>query len=214
MKTIKVRGHHRIQKEISAWRNANLELDLDYLQSYKRNYCKVWVSPFADISISGSEIPAPKGKNRKLILGGLLAIYNSWEQQLKTLNKPYYLAIWLYEPNIQRSQIVCAIDEMVDFYNTTFYRPEKQRNMPNQNFGTFSKELNKFSWVYALEEGMFTSDDLKMEEDEYSTLQDYRNSQKWYKRKLKETPRVYESDYDQSKSYYYKIGRIWIGTKG
>ena len=213
IKNRKIRGHNRIQKEIETWKNNNLALDFDYLESSKRNYCKVWVSPFADISVSGSEIPAPKGKNRKLMLASLLAIFNSWEQQLKILNKPYYLAIWLFEPNIHRSQIVCAIDEMADFYNTTFYRPEKQRNMPNKNFGAFSKELSKFNWVYALEEGMFTSDDLKMEEDEYRSPQDYSNSQKWYKRKLKENPRIYKSEYDASKTYYFKIGAIWIGTK-
>ena len=209
----KIRGHNRIFKEIETWKKNNLELDLDYLNSYKRNYCKIWVSPFADIPITGSEIPTPKGKARKKILEGLLEIFNHWEKQLKTLNKPYYLAIWLFETNLERSQVVCSIDGLVDFYDITFHRPKKQRSMPSQNFGKHSEQLNQFNWIYALEEGYFTTEDLEMEEDEYMTLEDYRSTKKRYRRKLKENPRTYNNSYNEGQTHCYKIGTIWIGTK-
>lgn len=208
----KIRGHSRIQKDIEAWKNYNLELDFENLEDVKRDYCKIWVSPFGDISVSGSEIPLPKGKNRKLILEGLLAVFNSWEKQLKRLNKPYYLAIWLFEPDIVKSQVVCAIDEMLDFYNKTFYRPEKQLKMPAENHGAFKEEIETFNWVFAHDDNYFTNDDLKMEIDEYVSEEDYYASQKWYKRKLKENPRSFTDEYGRT-SYYIRRGTVWIGTK-
>ena len=89
----KIRGHNRILKSIEDWKTYNLELDLEYLKSNQRNYCKIWVSPFANISVTNSEIPSPKGKHRQEIIKGLLEIYTHWETQLNTLNKPYYFLI-------------------------------------------------------------------------------------------------------------------------
>ena len=57
MKTRKLRGHNRIHKEIELWKQENLYLDLDYLKSSGRDYCKVWISPFSDMSLSGAGIP-------------------------------------------------------------------------------------------------------------------------------------------------------------
>ena len=120
----KLRGHNRIFKKIEKWKHENLHLDIDALESYQRNYVKIYVSPFSDISIAGREIPSPKGKTKKLILESLFEIHNSWEEQLKNLEQPYYLAIWLYEPNFKNSQVVCAIGDYLDWYNVTFYRPK------------------------------------------------------------------------------------------
>ncbi|CAM1354620.1 hypothetical protein [Tenacibaculum insulae] len=208
----KIRGHNRIQKEIEKWKNNNLNLNIEYLESYKREYCKVWVSPFSDISVSRAENPSPKNKNRKLIIKSLLDIYNSWEKQLKALNKPYYLTIWLFEQDVAKSQIVCAIDDYIDFYKTTFYRPEKQRKMPVKNYGKFKAQLTDFNWIYAHDENYFTKEDVEMEIDDYLTLADYSSSKKWYKKKLKENPRSYTDGFGNT-TYYTKKGVIWIGTK-
>ena len=212
MKAKKLRGHKRVFKNIAAWKNDSLHLDLENLEAYQRNYEKVWVRPFGDISNSGTVIPVPKRKARRLIIEGLVEIFNSWEKQLKTLNKPYYLAIWLHETAIENSQVVCAIDDFLTFYDITFYRPEAQRKMPTQNYGKQKKELDTFDWIYALEENYFTNEDLELEEDSYATLKDYKSSQKWYKRKLKENPRNYTDEFDRT-TYYTKKGTIWIGTR-
>lgn len=207
----KIRGHNRIQKAIENWKNYNLELDIKYLEKVKRNYCKIWVPPFANISVTGSEIPSPKGKNRQLIIKGLLEIYTNWDQQLKTLGKPYYLAIWLFEPRIEKSQIVCAIDEMQGFYNQTFFKPEEERNIPLQNYGSSAKDLEKFNWSYALDEDFFYQSDIELQEEEYLTSEDYYACQKWYKRKIKEGAR--QDSLEQDTLYAIKKGTVWIGTK-
>ncbi len=207
----KTRGNKRISKAIEDWKNHNLELDLEYLKSTQRSYCKVWVSPFANISVTGSEIPSPKGQHRQEIIKGLLDIYNHWEQQIKTLNKPYYLAIWLLEPRIEKSQVVCAIDSMIDFYDVTFYKPKEQREFPLQNYGKLQEQLQAFNWTYALDEDHFFQSDVDLEEDNYTSKKDYFDSQKWYKRKIKEGIRTVPSNEDTF--YAIRKGIAWIGTK-
>lgn len=207
----KVRGNNRILKSIEEWKTYNLDLDLEYLQSSQRNYCKIWVSPFADISIRDSEIPSPKRKHRQEIIKGLLEIYNHWETQLNTLNKPYYLAIWLLEPRLEKSQVVCAIDSMIDFYDITFYKPKSQRKFPSQNYGKLTNQLDQFNWTYALDEDHFFQSDIDLEEDRYATKSDYLEMQKWYKRKLKQGIRSAPSNDDTF--FAIQKGIAWIGTK-
>ncbi|HBR54351.1 MAG TPA: hypothetical protein DEA82_09265 [Flavobacteriaceae bacterium] len=211
MKTKKLRGHNRIFKEIENWKNDCLELDLQQLSYYQRNYEKVWVRPFGEISITGATVPRPKRKARKLILEGLLEVFNSWELQLKTLDKPYYLAIWLNEPYIENSQVVCAIDEYLNFYDITYYRPEIQKEMPTQNYGKLKTDLDAFDWIYAIDEHNFTNEDLQETADVYASEKDYFAMQRWYKKQLKRNP-IIQKDNDV---IYYRTekGTVWIGTK-
>lgn len=211
MNTKKLRGHNRIFKNIETWKNDSLTLDLENLQQYQRNYEKVWVRPFGDISITGAAIPKPKRKARKLILESLITIFNSWETQLKTLDKPYYLAIWLNEPYIENSQVVCAIDGYLNFYDITYYRPEKQKNMPTQNYGKLKNALDSFDWIYALDEHRFTNEDIAETAEVYATQKDYYAMQRWYKKQLNRNPLI---RVDNNITHYRtEKGTVWIGTK-
>ncbi|WP_452232708.1 hypothetical protein [Lacinutrix sp. MEBiC02595] len=211
MKTKKLRGHNRIFKDIEKWKNDSLPLDLEYIARYQRNYEKVWVRPFGEISITGAAIPKPKRKARKLILQSLVAIFNHWETQLKTLDKPYYLTIWLNEPFIENSQVVCAIDGFLNFYDTTYYRPEKQKSMPTQNYGKLKNELDAFQWIYALDEHNFTTEDIEETAEVYASNKDSYAMQKWYKKQLKRNP-ILRVD-DKITHYRTTKGTVWIGTK-
>lgn len=211
MKIKKLRGHSRIFKNIESWKNESLNLDLEQLQQYQRNYEKVWVRPFGEISITGAAIPKPKRKARKLIIESLIEIFNSWETQLKTLDKPYYLAIWLNEPNIENSQVVCAIDDYLNFYDITYYRPEKQKKIPTQNYGKLKNDLDAFNWIYALDEHRFTNEDIDETADVYATIKDYYTMQRWYKKQLNRAPIIRR---DNNVTYYRtQKSTVWIGTK-
>jgi len=56
----KIRGHHKIWKNIDSWVSYNKKLDLEYLVSRKREYVKVWVQPYFNISVLNSEFTPPK----------------------------------------------------------------------------------------------------------------------------------------------------------
>lgn len=65
-----------------------------------------------------NSIPAePAGELKTLLIDNLLKIYQSWEIALQQLNEPYYLATWLFEQSISRSQVLCTIKEPMDFSN-------------------------------------------------------------------------------------------------
>ena len=109
MRQQKIRGFNRRFRDIDIWRSENLDLRLDLIEKYNGDHIDIVVHPWCDISIINSKIPEPKRVTKKLILNGLIDIYESWKVQLNNLGKPYYLKIWLFEPRFSKSQVVCAI---------------------------------------------------------------------------------------------------------
>ncbi|MEQ3662802.1 MAG: hypothetical protein ABNG96_08940 [Flavobacterium sp.] len=122
MRKIKIRGHKKRQKKIQTWIENESNLNLKLLKKYKYCYSDIYIHPWCDISIINSEFPEPKSKTRNDLILGLEKIYNSWKIELEKLNKPYYLKIWLYEPRISKSKVVCAIDNKIEYYSNLFFK--------------------------------------------------------------------------------------------
>lgn len=213
MRIKKLRGHHRIWKAIETWRNSNLKLDIEYLKSSQREYTKIWVHPYCDYTTLNSEFPQPKGETRKRILNGLIDIYGEWKKQLDTLGKPYYLKIWLFEPRFSESQVVCAIGNLLEFYEDTFFKPSqeyakqveaKTKNLPSA-----------FNWECRLDELHLNSNDLGQPEDYYSET-DYQKEKSWFDTQLKRPHRkiVNKSENGETTEYYsIKLGHTWLGSQ-
>ena len=145
MRIRKTRHGKKLWRKIESWKENNLELDIEGLNSYSRDYLKVGVYP--SFNITNSKVKEPKGKTKELIIDGLVEVYKSWKKELDKTGKPYYLKIWLYDPFLSSSQLVCAINEDCDFYNNTF----EKSNLNNKiNFNKYKKsnqqELSKFDW--------------------------------------------------------------------
>ncbi|WP_288776777.1 hypothetical protein [uncultured Psychrobacter sp.] len=105
----KVRGINRRKRLINEWGEYYKTLDLNRLQQTNHDYAKLWVRPWSD-SLLINSIPAePTGELETLLIANLLKIYQSWENTLQQLDGPYYLAIWLFEQSISRSQVLCTI---------------------------------------------------------------------------------------------------------
>ena len=89
MRHRKVRGNNKKFEEMKFWIANNKELDIEYLESYKMDYCKVWVNPWGiRISLTNSNFPQPTGKLKHEIISGLNQIYTHWKKQLDDLGKP------------------------------------------------------------------------------------------------------------------------------
>ena len=215
MKKRKIRGHRRRWKKIDNWVEACKQLDMDYLQERQRDYVKMWVSPWSNISVTGSEIPAPRGKTRRKFLQGLIAIYDAWKQQLDALGQPYYLRIWLYEPRFDRSQVVCAIGDFLHFYEQTFYAPEQPATFHPANWGKMESALSQFSWECRLDEDTLLDDDL-MEPEYYGSAKDYEAEKRWFLTMIRKAHRVESysgADGEPKNSYAFKQGYVWLGSK-
>lgn len=207
MRTKKIRGHKRIWKDIERWRTVHSPMDAGFVD---RKYVKIWVHPYSGISLLGSKIPEPKGLTRKKILEGLLDIYDAWKKELDSQGEPYYLKLWLYEPQISRSQVVCAVGDFRNFYDSTFYTPETQKKFPIGNYGKLQERLNSFTWEYAHDESFIDDNSVGEPEDFYSLNEFYAN-RRWVKRKRQGGLRTEHRD-DEEERFFYKVGDVWLGS--
>ncbi len=211
MKTKKIRGHNRIWKNIEKWKKANLKLDLENLKNYERDYAKILIHPFSGISLTNSGNPEPKGETKERILNGLFDIYENWKNQLDGLNEPYYLKIWLFEPRFSKSQVVCAIGNSIDFYNTSFNNPQKVEEFKTDFVEIKKKRIENFYWEHKLDEDFIFSTDIGNPED-YETEKEYLEDKKWFNDRLKKK-HTKKTLNDRTESYAFELGKVWIGEK-
>jgi len=209
----KIRGFNRRFRDIEIWRLGNLDLRLDLIERYNREYAEISVHPWCDISTINSKIPEPKGTTKKLMLSGLLDIYESWKVRLDKLGKPYYLKIWLFEPRFSKSQVVCAVADKINFYENNFFKPDIKKQLNPSNYGQLSERLQKFDWDYRLDEDHYDNNFIG-EPDLYGSRQDYDDSIIWFNRHLKKTHRLIKFDEpigEATESYSFNQGDLWIG---
>lgn len=209
----KIRGHRRRWKDIDDWVDRNKNLDLEYLKSRERDYAKIRVHPWSGISITESEIAQPKGETKKRMLQGLIDIHDAWKSKLDSLNEPYYLKIWLFDPNFSRSQVVCAIGTALNFYDITFYKPEEQKRLHNGHYGKLSDQIARFHWEYHWDEFHFGPLDLG-EPDDYASPEDYREQKRWFDRMMKKPLR--DTSYQDTEgetivAFAHHQGTVWVG---
>lgn len=215
MKQKRIRIHKRRWKDIENWRLDNLDLNVtDYLIN-NRDRCnaKIRIHPWSGISLTQSEIPQPRGKMKKMMLIGLLDIYEDWKQKLDQLGEPYFLKIWLFEPRFSQSQVVCAIGDSINFYKNTFFKPDIIKKINSDNYGQLKDRIEKFTWEYGLDEDHYDNTTIG-NPNMYSSRQEYEEAEKWFERLLKNPHRLCkfkEPIGNTTESYSFKRGDVWIG---
>lgn len=152
MRQRKIRGHNRRQKQIENWRKYSLTLDIENLIKYKKDYVKIWVHPWSGLSMKNSFYPEPNGKTKSLIVNALFDIYENWKNQLEQLGQNYYLKIWLHEPRISKSQVVCAIGDKVGHYGNIFNVSNKKVDLNVKSYSKTNSKISTFNWKLHLDE--------------------------------------------------------------
>lgn len=213
MKIKKIRGQRRRWKDINNWVESHKVLDLDYLESSHREYAKINVHPWSGISMLNSEFLVVSGETRKRMIKGLFEIYKSWKLELDKLDEPYYLKIWLYNPHFSKSQVVCAIGNFLNFYESTFHLPGNKKEMTSNDFGSLRQEASQFKWEYALNEEHLDNSVLGSQED-YETLEEFEEKKKLLEDKLKKPHRTIKTEEDfgaATEFYSFYKGDVWLG---
>ncbi|GLB47794.1 hypothetical protein [Neptunitalea lumnitzerae] len=214
MRYRKIRGHRKKWKRIDDWVESNKDLDINYLKTVQRSYCKIWVAPWYSIPITNSAVPQPNGVTKAKMLEGLLTIHDSWKQTLNELGQPYYLKIWLYEPRFFLSQVVCSIGDMQHFYNQTFYKPTINKAFPLVNYGKLADTLANFDWEHCWDEDFLTDSDLGSQDSWGMTTEEFASHKSWFTSELKKThrlTRINTAYNNQINSYAFKKGDVYIG---
>lgn len=153
-----------------------------------------------------------KGLIRKRIVKLLFDIHDQWKIELEKLNKPYYLAIWLCEPQIIRSDLVCAIDEKIEMYsNQWFDKSEKDNYINKDAYGKNQNQFNRFAWERNKLYDTHSPIDYNWPKERYDKIENYHLDQRYYKRLLPKCKKIVEDEY--GKTYYEEIGDVWVGIE-
>jgi len=205
MKKKKIRGNKRLQKQIPIWIDRELNINLDYLKENGYWYSGIAIHPWCDISIINSRLPEPKGETRKQLILGLEKIYISWKKQLDELSVPYYLKIWLYEPRISKSQVVCAIGKRMSYYENSF----KEIDPSPKDTDLLGVMTSPINWKPFADYTVMSEDELLLPIKFYSSKEDF-----LYDRKL--LNKLRKSNYAREELgtdiiYYIPKGKIWVG---
>ena len=212
MKYKKIRGLKKKVAKIQNWVEEYLKLDIEQLSEYKYHYSKVYVQPWDNISLNNSQIPEPKGKTKKEILNGLEKIYDSWKVELEKSEKPYYLKIWIYEPRISKSQVVCAIGDRIEYYENLFEKVDYKKNN-----SSFTNSLSsEFKWKSKIDEVQYWKSELLWPSEQYENIEECYSDRKLlkklengnYRKELIDNPNE-----EKDIIYFLKKGKIWVGEK-
>ena len=188
-----------INQEIN-YSSSKLDLDLLKQEKYYNYAIEEWYGPEFKI----------KGRLRKIIIQTLLETYFEWKKELDKLNKDYYLAIWLYNPRMLKSEVVCAIDEKISYYeNECFLTSEKKSNFGFNQFGELSTELQKLTWEKKIDMDSFHEWEINWPKEQYEIEKEYYKDQRFYKKLIQEKFHVVEKE--NEKIYFHPKGDIWIG---
>jgi len=151
-----------------------------------------------------------KGELRKTIIETLLKIFFEWKTELDKLNKEYYLAIWLYNPRMLKSEVVCAINEKIPYYEKEAFLASKKKNKFELNqFGKLSTELEKFTWRRKVDMDSFYEWEINTPKEDYEFEKEYYKDQRFYKKLVQDKFHVAETD--NGKIYFKPKGDVWIG---
>lgn len=180
----KIRGGKRGLKAIQKWISINKTLDLSILEQQNREYVKFWVKPWSNLVLGNGYKPI-HGRLKLALLEGLTTIFNHWNEQLQNLNKPYYLRIWLFEDLLQRSQVVCAINDKIEFYENTFLKNHNSKSFELSSKNSVILRFDKLSWDANSEVELLPENFRAL--DVYETVQEHKilgmetiNNKKYY----------------------------------
>ena len=101
-----LRNHQQratIQEPFDEARICNLHYD----------YAHLGLNPWA---VNGK----PPVQIRKLWVGRLVANYKEWHKQMLARYTDFYLAIWIFDPTFGESEVVVAVENLIDRYKGRF----------------------------------------------------------------------------------------------
>ncbi len=210
MRLKKIRGHLRIQKNIHKWIDNNIDLDIERLKEFNYRYERINILPWMNQPITNSTLSEPNGCTKNMILDGLEIIYDNWKSQLEKLDQPYYLKIWLNEPRITKSEVVCGIKENIVKFENSFSKINFKKN----NSNLISSMSSDLKWECAVDEEFLFENEVSQENflylDEFFSERRLLNKakKKGYRNEI-----VENSSGEKEKVYFIPKGKIWIGGK-
>jgi hypothetical protein len=209
LRTKKLRGLRRRKSEIDKWTQNSLAIDLDSLNDRLVYYQKIYVYPWANLFCDKQ----PPTGYRNQITSGLIDIYSNWRTELDKLNQPYYLKIWLCYPRFMNSQVVAAVGDKINYYNTLFPPSDKSTQFPINQFLATKDKISKLTWTPFLDEDTYFESEYDTPKERYATEADYLYDQRLMKRIRENHDRkeIIKTETTNDICYCKTRGLVWCG---
>lgn len=138
----KVRGWKRRIRQLERLRLAHRELDVEALRQGRGvYYVKIWLDPWSRL------VPRnPPHWFRRRILAAFIDVLDAWRERLEAAGEPYYLALWLFDPDFHRSQVVAAAGESIEYYRTLFDPADVPATGPPAEYRDAAYDLASLHW--------------------------------------------------------------------
>ena len=150
------------------------------------------------------------GELRQVTINTLVEIYTDWKKKLEEQNFEYYLAIWLYLPRMSKSQVVCAIEEKIEYYDKEAFIPgKKDKKFEPLNFGKMSDSLKNITWELKIDLDSLYEWEVNFPRQNWERLNEYSSDQKIFKKNIEKSIRVIGNN--EEKIYLFPVGDVWIG---
>lgn len=212
----KIRGHKKIQRRIEKWIEQNKTIHVGDFLANRFNYAHVSFEPYFNISINNSN-SEPKSKTRNKIVLGLEQIYDSWKIELDKLNQPYFLKIYLFEPRISKSQVICALGKDNINYYENIFRAIETKKIRSNLLNILSPD---FKWETHSDNNIYSEQELLFPEMYNQSVGDSQHCRKFLKKLKKKYTQIeaeswygFEDDNKTDHFYYVSKGIVWIGGK-
>ena len=156
-----------------------------YFQQQRRDYQKLGLAPWAVNE-------KPPLVIRKLWTERLIADFHYWYGTLAAQYADFYLAVWLYEPEFGRSQLVAGIKEQRAWYESVFDNPVTNMPLPTEYLTL--PGAAQLQWTARAEIAVFWS-------DEFAGLP----------ARIRNKPHRTAETADGQPIFVVQIGIVWVG---
>lgn len=139
----------------------------------------------------------------------LFITYSNWKTELINLDVPFYLGVWIYNPRLPKSEVVCAIaDEKINYYqNKCFDISDKQKTPID--FRDFKNEVNTLVWTQKIDADILEDWEINFPKENYESEKHWAEYQEYYKDFINNSYKIEEIS--NSKTFYKNVGEIWTG---
>lgn len=149
----KIRGFRRYLREHQQRAALSYGLDFDFLEETHRDYIKLGLFPWAVNT-------KPPLAIRQLWVKRLVANCSRWYEELAARYPSFYLAVWLYEPDFGRSQLVAGIAEKQEWYEHVFTEVAEADAPPLPAEYRLVPRVADFQWIAQAETTTIWPEDL------------------------------------------------------
>ena len=122
-------------RELDRWTAARAALTPSHLDSGYHS-AEIWFERWP--------WPFPLGVRRRMVQR-LVELHDSWLPQLQAMGEPFYLGLWIFEPDFRESQLCAAVEHRAEDYAQRHLVGE--RVPPPVQYQLRPCDLGRFEWT-------------------------------------------------------------------